>query len=75
MEINDNNKNISNISEKNVFKILKISSFGIYFNSSENNMISMLPSSNDIIEQMDKLFSNENDKILNYDYIFAPSNI
>lgn len=58
-----------------IFKLLKISKFGLYLTVNELNLISNLPDINDRYDKMRQLFPNDCDYAKNVKYLIKPSKI
>jgi hypothetical protein len=72
-EITDKNK--QTVTEKNVFKLLKIETCGMYFKTSENIVISKFDVDNKISEVMSEIYNGCSSDILNLNYLIRPSKI
>ena len=69
-EINESNKNYA--IDKNVYKLLMGTSFGIYFNSNETTLISLIETSQEMSKTMDSLFNVSTEKMVNANYLISP---
>ncbi len=72
-EITDKNK--QSVTEKNVFKLLKIETCGMYFKTSENIVISRFDLDNKISETMSEMYNGCSSEILEENYLIRPSKI